>query len=154
LQFNVSDGRHFIPSLVNKSVMEYSGEQLQEHDLISFSMFKVKTGSTSVLIIKEAPRIVMRAAAEQSLNLIGVPIQFVGTEADLNGDDSDAGDKPAAFSRASATSTVSVSNVPILVKTLNTDSGIDWQIRVTVNKKHPVKTHAKGQLFKVDLIDE
>ena len=43
---------------------------------------------------------------------------------------------------------------PILVSTLNADSGIDWYIKVTVNKKHPVKTHAKGQLFKVDLIDE
>ena len=40
------------------------------------------------------------------------------------------------------------------VKELNAIIDPDWQIKCTVNKKHPVKTHAKGKLFKVDLIDD
>lgn len=33
---------------------------------------------------------------------------------------------------------------PMLVKNLNKEVGVEWQITCTVNKKHPIKTHAKG----------
>ena len=30
----------------------------------------------------------------------------------------------------------------------------NWQIRCILNKKHPIKHHPKGKLFKIDLLDE
>ena len=58
-------------------------------------------------------------------------------------DDSESGEN-VVLNRASDAVKASFAPVPICVKNLNTDSGIDWEIKVTVNKKHPVKTHAKG----------
>ena len=40
------------------------------------------------------------------------------------------------------------------VKDLTTRVAGDWQIRCTVNKKHPIRQHAKGKLFKIDLLDD
>ena len=41
-----------------------------------------------------------------------------------------------------------------MVKDLTASTGVGWLIRCTVVKKHPIKSHAKGRLFKVDLIDD
>lgn len=42
----------------------------------------------------------------------------------------------------------------MLVKDLTNKIADNWQIRARINKKGKIVTHAKGQLFKIDLIDD
>ena len=42
----------------------------------------------------------------------------------------------------------------LLVKNLSNIIDDKWQIRARINKKGKIVTHAKGQLFKIDLIDD
>ena len=41
-----------------------------------------------------------------------------------------------------------------MVSDLNLKIETGWQICCTVTKKHPIKTHSTGKLFKIDLIDD
>jgi hypothetical protein len=41
-----------------------------------------------------------------------------------------------------------------MIKDLTSKIGENWQIRARINKKGKIVTHAKGQLFKIDLIDD
>ena len=128
--------------LFNKRLLGEGDEQPQKHDLIEFKIFKLKTSNPIVVIVKEVPRIVLKAASTQNLTLIGAPVQFTGSEADLTDIDLTVPDdqNPAKKNKEDLCS----DQMPVLVKNLNADSGVDWRIKCTVNKKHPIKTHAKG----------
>ena len=115
----------------------------KEHNLIEVSNFKVKESGrldAPVLLIKETPRVVR----DDILGVLGHPEQYLG----------EASEEQQDQNVSKARKPKVIGPVPVSVKELKPEMGIEWQIRCSVNKKHPVKTHAKGKLFKVDLVDD
>lgn len=80
-----------------------------------------------VLIIKENPAIIKKATSDTAIERIGEPTRY----------------QPSKL---------------LAVRDLNTNTSKDtagvWQICCKVSKKHPIKVHANGQLFKVDFTDD
>lgn len=142
---------------------------IKEFDVIEVSKFKLKqiTGIKlyHYIVFKEWPKLI-----KETTFIIGSPKEFTEfREEQTNGESTHENTSSLKFDITAKeieklkehTSCFQNEQIKIvgkygltLIKDLSNIIGPDWQIRARINKKGKIVTHAKGQLFKIDLIDD